>query len=51
MPDFNLRSPDVVEFHKNNLRFWLNKGVDGFRFAAVSVMFENGQVSGRTRRA
>ena len=42
MPDFNLRNPDVVEFHKNNLRFWLNKGVDGFRFDAVSVLFENG---------
>ena len=42
MPDFNLRNPDVVEFHKDNLRFWLNKGVDGFRFDAVGVMFENG---------
>ena len=42
MPDFNLRNTDVVEFHKNNLRFWLNKGVDGFRFDAVSVLFENG---------
>ena len=42
MPDFNLRNPDVVEYHKDNLRFWLNKGVDGFRFDAVSVLFENG---------
>ena len=42
MPDFNLRNPDVVEFHKDNLRFWLNKGVDGFRFDAVGVLFENG---------
>jgi glycosidase len=42
MPDFNLRDPDVVEFHKDNLRFWLNKGVDEFRFDAVSVLFENG---------
>ncbi len=42
MPDFNLRNPEVVEFHKDNLRFWLNKGVDGFRFDAVSVLFENG---------
>ncbi|RZV37514.1 MAG: glycosidase, partial [Chromatiales bacterium] len=25
-----------------NLRFWLNKGVDGFRFDAVGVLFENG---------
>ena len=42
MPDFNLENPDVVEFHKDNLRFWLNKGVDGFRFDAVGVLFENG---------
>lgn len=42
MPDFNLRNRNVVDFHKNNLRFWLNKGVDGFRFDAVGVLFENG---------
>ena len=42
MPDFNLQNPDVVEYHKDNLRFWLNKGVDGFRFDAVGVLFENG---------
>lgn len=42
MPDFNLRNPAVVEYHKDNLRFWLNKGVDGFRFDAVGVLFENG---------
>jgi len=42
MPDFNLNNPEVVEYHKDNLRFWLNKGVDGFRFDAVSVLFENG---------
>ncbi|NND37148.1 MAG: glycosidase [Gammaproteobacteria bacterium] len=42
MPDFNLRNPEVVDFHKDNLRFWLNKGVDGFRFDAVGVLFENG---------
>ena len=44
MPDFNLRNPDVVDYHKDNLRFWLNKGVDGFRFDAVGVLFENGAV-------
>ena len=42
MPDFNLRNPDVVDYHLDNLRFWLNKGVDGFRFDAVGVLFENG---------
>ena len=27
--------------HLDNLRFWLNRGVDGFRFDAVGVLFEN----------
>ena len=42
MPDFNLRNPDVVAWHKDNLRFWLNRGVDGIRFDAVGNLFENG---------
>ncbi|HYD81541.1 MAG TPA: alpha-amylase family glycosyl hydrolase [Paucimonas sp.] len=42
MPDFNLRNTDVVAWHKSNLRFWLNRGVDGFRFDAVGNLVENG---------
>ena len=42
MPDFNLRSSDVEIFHHDNLRFWLNRGVDGFRFDAVGNLVENG---------
>jgi alpha-amylase len=42
MPDWNLANPAVVDFHRSNLRFWLNRGVDGFRFDAVGVLFENG---------
>ena len=42
MPDFNLRSSEVETFHHDNLRFWLNKGVDGFRFDAVGNLIENG---------
>ena len=45
MPDFNLRNPAVVDFHLDNLRFWLNHGVDGFRFDAVGVLFENSAVA------
>lgn len=41
MPEFNLRNPNVVRFHLDNLRFWLNKGVDGFRFDAVGNLVEN----------
>ncbi|MEZ4361449.1 MAG: alpha-amylase family glycosyl hydrolase [Kofleriaceae bacterium] len=42
MPDFNLRNPEVVRWHHDNLRFWLNRGIDGFRFDAVGNLVENG---------
>jgi len=42
MPDWNLREPAVIDFHRHNLRFWLNRGVDGFRLDAVGMLFENG---------
>lgn len=42
MPDFNLRKPEVVAFHHDALRFWLNRGVDGMRFDAVGHLVENG---------
>jgi glycosidase len=42
MPDWNLFNTDVVAYHQNNLRFWLNRGVDGFRFDAVGNLYENG---------
>jgi glycosidase len=40
MPDWNLRNPKVVAWHHDNLRFWLNRGVDGVRFDAVGNLFE-----------
>ncbi|NVO06268.1 MAG: alpha-amylase [Rhodoferax sp.] len=45
MPEFNLRNPRVVEWHHDNLRFWLNRGVDGFRFDAVGNLVENGALA------
>jgi alpha-amylase len=42
MPDFNLTNPKVTAWHMDNLRFWMNRGVDGFRFDAVGNLFENG---------
>ncbi len=42
MPDFNLKNATVVNWHQDNLRFWLNRGVDGFRFDAVGNLVENG---------
>ncbi|XP_055599788.1 maltase 2-like [Uranotaenia lowii] len=40
-PDLNYRNPLVVEEMKNVLRFWLGKGVDGFRVDAVPWLFED----------
>ncbi|XP_049857638.1 uncharacterized protein LOC126340110 [Schistocerca gregaria] len=39
-PDLNYRNPVVLEEMKNVLRFWLDKGVDGFRMDAVSCIVE-----------
>jgi glycosidase len=42
MPDFNLKNTAAVNWHHDNLRFWLNRGIDGFRFDAVGNLVENG---------
>ncbi|WP_374603688.1 alpha-amylase family glycosyl hydrolase [Niveibacterium sp.] len=42
MPDFNLRNASVLAYHHDSMRFWLNRGVDGFRFDAVGNLVENG---------
>jgi alpha-amylase len=41
MPDFNFRNPAVLAFHEDSLRFWLNRGLDGFRLDAVPHLIEN----------
>lgn len=45
MPDFNLKNPDVIAYHHDNLRYWMNLGVDGFRFDAVGQLVENGKTA------
>ncbi|XP_050543700.1 maltase A1-like [Daktulosphaira vitifoliae] len=39
-PDLNYRCPALVEEIKNVMRYWLDRGVDGFRFDAVPALFE-----------
>ncbi len=41
MPDFNMRNPAVVQYHEDSLRFWLNRGLDGYRLDAVPHLIEN----------
>ncbi len=41
MPDFNFNNPDVLAYHLDSLRFWLNRGLDGFRLDAAPHLVEN----------
>jgi alpha-glucosidase len=40
-PDLNWRNPEVQKAMLNVLRFWMDKGVSGFRIDAVSRLFED----------
>src|ERR1700759_2155281 len=40
-PDLNWRNPEVEKAMFDVVRFWLDKGVDGFRIDAVSRLFED----------
>ncbi len=41
MPDLNYRNPQVVNAMQGAMKFWLQKGIDGFRLDAISYIFEN----------
>ena len=41
MPDFNLRNPAVLAYHEDSLRFWLNRGLAGYRLDATPHLVEN----------
>ena len=40
-PDFNWNNPAVGKAFDDISRFWLNKGVAGFRFDAITTLFED----------
>ncbi len=40
-PDFNYRNPEVVDYMEGVLRFWLDRGVDGFRFDTVNYFYKD----------
>lgn len=40
-PDLNWHNPKVHEAFKDIMRFWLERGVAGFRFDAITTLFED----------
>ncbi len=40
-PDFNFHNPQVQDWHLANMRFWLERGVDGFRLDTVNYYFHD----------
>ncbi len=40
-PDLNYRNPEVKEEMFDTIRFWLDKGVDGFRLDIINTIFED----------
>ncbi|WP_133012555.1 alpha-glucosidase family protein [Marinomonas flavescens] len=40
-PDMNFHCPDVRKAHLDNMRFWLEHGVDGFRLDTVNFYFHS----------
>src|SRR5262249_37667116 len=42
-PDLNYRNPDVVAAMHDVIRFWLDRGVDGYRIDVVHAMIKDSQ--------
>lgn len=40
-PDLNFHNPEVCRAQLDNVKFWLDLGVDGFRFDVVNFFFHN----------
>lgn len=43
-PDMNFHHPEVQQAHLENMRFWLDRGVDGFRMDACIYHFHDQQL-------
>jgi alpha-glucosidase len=44
-PDLNWRNPEVVDAMHNVLRFWLDRGVDGFRIDVVNMVMKHPELA------
>ena len=46
-PDLNWHNPDVLEEVKNIMRFWLDRGVAGFRCDVINIIYKNSLEDGK----
>ena len=42
-PDLNYRNPDVQKEMLDTIRFWLKRGVDGYRLDIINALFEDAE--------
>ncbi len=47
-PDLNWRNPEVKKAIFENIKFWLDRGVDGFRFDVVSLYYKDPELRDTT---
>ena len=50
-PDLNYRNPGVIEEIKGIMRFWLDKGVAGFRCDVINIIYKTSLEDGKWRPA
>jgi len=50
-PDLNYRNPDVVEAMEDVIRFWLERGVDGFRVDVIHKLLKDPHLRDNPRPA
>jgi oligo-1,6-glucosidase len=50
-PDLNYNNPKVLEEVKNILRFWLDKGISGFRCDVINLLYKTSLKDGKKRLA
>jgi alpha-glucosidase len=43
-PDLNFRNPEVIEAMQDVIRFWLDRGADGFRIDVIASLIKDAQL-------
>ncbi len=46
-PDFNYHNPRVLEEIKDIMRFWLDKGIAGFRCDVINIIYKTSLADGK----